>query len=88
MQCRVLNRVIADLLSTGEESYLESYRASILSTEQGEATVRDLTVDHPKQQILIPTLERLTAQKIRIRREGHQLAPGNVRLGAGSGLAR
>ena len=49
---------------TGKESYLESHRASVLSTGQGEVTVRDLTVDHPKQQILIPTLERLTAQKI------------------------
>ena len=49
---------------TGEESYLESYRASIFDAEQGKATVRNLTVDNPKQQILIPTLERLTAQKI------------------------
>ena len=49
---------------TGEKSYLESYRPSILSAEQGEVTVRNLTVDNPKQQILIPTLERLTAQKI------------------------
>jgi CHASE3 domain sensor protein len=49
---------------TGKESYLESYRASGLSTEQGEVTVRNLTVDSPKQQTLTPTLERLTAQKI------------------------
>jgi PAS domain S-box-containing protein len=49
---------------TGEESYLKSYRAGILSTEQGEVTVRNLTADNPKQQILIPTLERLTAEKI------------------------
>src|SRR5580700_3898590 len=49
---------------TGRESYLVSYRANTLSAEQGEATVRNLTVDNPKQEILIPTLERLTAQKI------------------------
>src|SRR5580700_3248769 len=49
---------------TGKESYLDSYRASILSAEQGETTVRNLTVDNPKQQILIATLERLAAQKI------------------------
>jgi PAS domain S-box-containing protein len=49
---------------TGKESYLVSYRASILSAEQGETTVRNLTVDNPKQQILIATLERLAAQKI------------------------
>jgi len=49
---------------TGEESYLESYRASILSAEQDEATVRTLTADNPKQVILVQTLERLAAQKI------------------------
>src|SRR5580704_2243706 len=27
---------------TGKESYLESYRASVVSVEQGEATVRNL----------------------------------------------
>jgi PAS domain S-box-containing protein len=49
---------------TGEESYLESYRASKLSAEQGEASVRNLTADNPKQEILFPILERLTAQRI------------------------
>jgi PAS domain S-box-containing protein len=49
---------------TGEESYLESYRASKLSAEHGEASVRNLTADNPKQEILVPTLERLTAQRI------------------------
>jgi PAS domain S-box-containing protein len=49
---------------TGKESYLDSYRASILSAEQDEATVRNLTADNPKQEMLIPTLERLAAQKI------------------------
>jgi PAS domain S-box-containing protein len=49
---------------TGEESYLESYLASILSAEQGEATVRSLTADNPKQVILVQALESLAAQKI------------------------
>jgi CHASE3 domain sensor protein len=49
---------------TGGKSYLESYRVGILSAEQGQATVRNLTVDNPKQQMLIPTLERLAAQKV------------------------
>src|SRR6266849_1595632 len=40
---------------TGKESYLESCRAGILSTEQGEATLRNLTADNPKQVILILT---------------------------------
>ena len=49
---------------TGEESYLESYHASILSAEQYEATVRNLTLDNPTQQERLPALERLAAQKI------------------------
>jgi PAS domain S-box-containing protein len=49
---------------TGEESYLETYRASILSAELDEATVRNLTVDNPVQQQQVPNLERLAAQKI------------------------
>jgi PAS domain S-box-containing protein len=49
---------------TGKESYLDSYRASIASAQQGEAAVRNLTGDNPKQEILVPTLERMTAQKI------------------------
>jgi PAS domain S-box-containing protein len=49
---------------TGKESYLELYHTSIVNLEQGEATVRNLTVDNPKQAILIPTLEGLVAQKI------------------------
>jgi PAS domain S-box-containing protein len=49
---------------TGKESYLESYRASIFSAEQGEATVRSLTADNPKQVILFQALERLAAQKL------------------------
>jgi CHASE3 domain sensor protein len=40
-------------VTTGEESYLEPYRASILSAEQGEATVRRLTVDNPKKQVIL-----------------------------------
>ena len=49
---------------TGKESYLESYRASILSAEQDEATLRNLTVDNPEQQSYLPALENLVAQKI------------------------
>jgi PAS domain S-box-containing protein len=49
---------------TGKESYLESYHAGILSAEQYEATVRNLTLDNPTQQQRLPVLERLAAQKI------------------------
>src|ERR1700674_6064588 len=41
---------------TGKESYLEPYRASILSVEQYEATVRNLTLDNPQQQRQLPAL--------------------------------
>jgi CHASE3 domain sensor protein len=42
-----------EFVTAGEESDLESYRASILSTEQREATVRSLTVDNPKKQAIL-----------------------------------
>jgi PAS domain S-box-containing protein len=65
---------------TGKESHLESYRASILSAQQGEATVRNLTADNPQQEMLVPTLERLTAQKI-------QFAESVISLRRTAGLA-
>src|ERR1700686_2016355 len=49
---------------TGKESYLDSYHASLLSEEQCEATIRNLTLDNPKQQQRLPVLERLAAEKI------------------------
>jgi len=49
---------------TGNESYLESYHAGLLSAEQDEAAVRNLTVDNPEQQGRIPILEKLVDQKI------------------------
>jgi PAS domain S-box-containing protein len=71
-----LHNFVADMTSidssyrgfalTGDESYFASYRASILSAEQDEAIVRNLTVDNPKQQLQLPALERLAAQKIQL----------------------
>jgi hypothetical protein len=49
---------------TGEESYLEFYQASILSAQQHESMVRNLTMDNPVQQSQWPALERLITQKI------------------------
>ncbi len=49
---------------TGEESYIASYRAAIVSAEQREAAVRKLTEDNPNQQPRLAALERLSAQKI------------------------
>src|SRR5580692_10907287 len=76
---------------TGKESYLDSYRASILSEEQDEATIRNLTVDNPKQEILMPTLERLAAQRIQFgervisirQTRGMEAAADAVRSGTG-----
>jgi len=51
---------------TGEMVYLESYRASVLSAGQDAAAVRTLTKDNPKQQLQLPALEDLMAQKIRL----------------------
>jgi PAS domain S-box-containing protein len=49
---------------TGNESYLDSYRATKLNAEQDEANLRSLTMDNPRQLIKLPTLEKLFAQKI------------------------
>jgi PAS domain S-box-containing protein len=49
---------------TGDESYLQSYRASLQSAQQYEAAVRSLTVDNPLQQDQLPQLETLLAAKI------------------------
>jgi diguanylate cyclase (GGDEF)-like protein/PAS domain S-box-containing protein len=50
--------------STGDESYLQSYRLDIADATKAERAVRDLTVDNPAQQRRIPSLERLLAEKI------------------------
>jgi PAS domain S-box-containing protein len=49
---------------TGNDSYLESYRSSIASSDQIEANVRNLTVDNPVQQRHFSDLDRIGRQKI------------------------
>jgi CHASE3 domain sensor protein len=49
---------------TGEESYLESYRTSLLRLEQDQDTIRNLTVDNPDQQRRLPLLATLVARQI------------------------
>jgi diguanylate cyclase (GGDEF)-like protein/PAS domain S-box-containing protein len=49
---------------TGEASYIESYRSSIVRAKGYEAAVRSSTVDNPSQQIQLAVLERLVAAKI------------------------
>ena len=48
---------------TGQASDLKSYRVSRQSVEQDQATLRELTVDNPLQQLRILELQRLTSQK-------------------------
>jgi PAS domain S-box-containing protein len=76
---------------TGEESYLESYRAGILSAEREEAAVRNLTKDNPQQQHDLPALEELMAQKVQLgdrilrlrRSKGLQSAADAIKSGPG-----
>ena len=76
---------------TGEESYLDTYRADLLSADMHEALVRNLTVDNPEQQRRLPALEGLAAQKIWFaeavislrRAKGFEAAVDAIRSGRG-----
>ena len=76
---------------TGEESYLDTYRADLLSADMHEALVRNLTVDNPEQQRRLPALEELAAQRIRFaeaviglrRAKGFEAAVDAIRSGRG-----
>jgi PAS domain S-box-containing protein len=105
---RVLNQLTGLLLSieniessyrafalTGEESNLKSYSADILTSKRREATLRSLTVDNPTQQLQMPNIERLVAQKIQLgelviglrRTRGAQAAEDAIRDGQGTQTA-
>ena len=56
---------------TGEESYLESYHASILSAEQYEATVRNLTLDNPTTARAASSPRKARGSEDPVRRDGH-----------------
>ncbi|HSY07638.1 MAG TPA: PAS domain S-box protein [Steroidobacteraceae bacterium] len=51
---------------TGDESYVESYRASLARATLSVRTVRRLTEDNPKQQRALQGLEALIAQRIQL----------------------
>src|SRR5579862_6552481 len=76
---------------TGEESSIDSYRSAIISAQQEEANVRNLTADNPQQQRHIPTLEMLVFQKIQFdeqvidlrRAKGMDAAADVIRNGQG-----
>jgi PAS domain S-box-containing protein len=76
---------------TGNESNLEPYRASLIREQQDEVNLRNLTMDNPVQQRLLPALTKLAANKIQrdatvitLRQaRGLQAASDDVRGGAG-----
>jgi PAS domain S-box-containing protein len=50
---------------TGEESYVESYAASVASLERNKESIRTLTTDNAVQQQRIPSLERLASERLK-----------------------
>ena len=50
---------------TGQEPFVEAYRASIATATQAETTIGNLTVDNPTQQRQLPGLQELMAEKIK-----------------------
>jgi PAS domain S-box-containing protein len=80
---------------TGEETYLDPYRAARLSLEQHAAAVRGLTEDNPVQQRNILVLEKVAGAKleradedISLRRtQGREAASEAIRGGPGLGAA-
>jgi CHASE3 domain sensor protein len=56
---------VRGFILTGKESYLEHYRADILSVEKYATAVRNLTVDNPEQQRNILALEGLADERIK-----------------------
>ena len=49
---------------SGQESYLETYRSSVLDAQQQERIARELTADNARQQDKLTVLEALIAQKL------------------------
>jgi PAS domain S-box-containing protein len=76
---------------TGDQSYLASYRAGVVSAEQDEAGIRNLTTDNAKQQRDLAALDALMGQKIRLgdlvislrRAEGLKAAADAIERGTG-----
>jgi PAS domain S-box-containing protein len=76
---------------TGEERYLDPYRAVGLSLAEHAAVVRNLTADNAAQQLRIAALEKLAADRlerideiIRLRRDrGFEAAAEAMRTGPG-----
>ena len=75
----------------GQESFLKTYRASVSSAEQCQATLRTLTADNPEQQHRLTIVEGLVAQKFQntetviglLRAKGFDAAADAIRSGRG-----
>jgi CHASE3 domain sensor protein len=50
--------------TTGEESYLESCRASISSAQQGAATVRSLKLENSEKQVILTLRDVVAKQRL------------------------
>jgi len=76
---------------TGNESYVESYRADVVSAQQYEAMVGQLTVDNLSQQRHLPGVAKLMAERIQFgetviglrRNQGFAGAADAIRSGTG-----
>jgi PAS domain S-box-containing protein len=78
-------------LLTGDESFLDVYRAGIVRTEKDQTVVRNLTADNAEQQRRLDVLATLAAQKFRLaekvldlrRTNGLEAATDAIQKGSG-----
>ncbi len=76
---------------TGRESFIESYSASILQVKRDEATIRELTIDNPRQAPRLLAIDVLAQRQIDFadiviglrRKQGLQAAADMTRQGTG-----
>jgi signal transduction histidine kinase len=85
---------IRGFLITGNDSYLETYRANLADLEQQRRDVRNLTADNLEQQRRLPALESLIAYRIERaellislqRTAGFEAAADSIRSGPGKAI--
>jgi signal transduction histidine kinase len=82
---------IRGFLITGNDSYLETYRANLLRLEQERASIHELTLDNAAQQRRLPAIDGLIAHRIERaellitlqRTAGFEAAADSIRSGPG-----
>jgi signal transduction histidine kinase len=85
---------IRGFLITGNDSFLETYRANLTNLEQQRADLRNLTADNFEQQRKLPALESLIARRIDRaellitlqRTRGFEAAADSIRSGPGKAI--